>query len=132
MLGCMVSTDPTLMLLATLLLIAAEEFMEAALLFLLKWIVIGKFKERDVVFFGMSHFLWMCWLMVSSTFNHLDGFHGTALYSAFLRAMGAQVGANCTLFGFTLEFDLLKIGDCASVGMLQHGSCACMCWESTC
>mmetsp|Transcript_35729 Transcript_35729/g.65580 ORF Transcript_35729/g.65580 Transcript_35729/m.65580 type:complete len:206 (+) Transcript_35729:3-620(+) len=37
--------------------------------------------------------------------------------------MGAQVGSNCTLFGFTLEFDLLKIGDCVSVGLECDNNC---------
>eukprot|EP00929_Paragymnodinium_shiwhaense_P069361 TRINITY_DN3498_c0_g2_i3.p1 TRINITY_DN3498_c0_g2~~TRINITY_DN3498_c0_g2_i3.p1 ORF type:complete len:1779 (-),score=388.08 TRINITY_DN3498_c0_g2_i3:198-5534(-) len=107
----------------TIVLMALEEFIEAGLLWLLKWCVIGRFKERDVVFFGIDHFLWMCWLMVSSTFKHLDGFHGTALYSAFLRAMGAKVGRDCTLFGFTLEFDLLSIGDCVNVGIDCDNTC---------
>merc|ERR1719242_1090439 len=65
----------------------------------------------------------MVWLMVSSAFNHLDGFHGTALYSAFLRAMGASVGRDCTLFGFTLEFDLLSIGDRVHVGQDCDNTC---------
>jgi hypothetical protein len=100
-----------------LLTMAVEEFVEGALLWVMKWLVIGTFKEREVVFFGLEHFLWMVWLMVSSTFNHLEAFHGTALYGAFLRAMGSKVGGDCTLFGFTLEFDLLHIGDRASVGL---------------
>eukprot|EP00929_Paragymnodinium_shiwhaense_P069349 TRINITY_DN3498_c0_g1_i1.p1 TRINITY_DN3498_c0_g1~~TRINITY_DN3498_c0_g1_i1.p1 ORF type:complete len:1217 (-),score=230.76 TRINITY_DN3498_c0_g1_i1:795-4445(-) len=107
----------------TVALMALEEFVEAFLLWILKWTVIGRFKERDVVFFGLEHFLWMWWLMISSTFNHLDGFHGTALYSTFLRAMGAKVGRDCTLFGFTLEFDLISIGDCASVGLDCDNTC---------
>lgn len=90
--------------------------MEAGVLFLLKWSMIGVFKEREVVFFGLNHFKWMVWLVASSTFEHLEEFHGTALYSNFLRAMGARVGRDCTLFGFTLEFDLLSIGERAHVG----------------
>lgn len=61
--------------------------------------------------------------MVSSTFKHLENFHGTALYSVFLRRMGAQVGRDCTLFGFTLEFDLLFIGDRAHVGPDCDNTC---------
>jgi len=61
--------------------------------------------------------------MVSTTFGHMDSFHGTALYSAFLRAMGAKVGSNCTLFGFTLEFDLLHIGDRVHVGEDCDNTC---------
>jgi len=104
-------------------LMATEEFLEAGLLWILKWTVIGRFRERDVVFFGMDHFRWMCWLMVSNTFQHLPGFHGTALYSAFLRSVGAKVGKDCTLFGFTMEFDLISIGDRASVGMDCDNTC---------
>jgi non-ribosomal peptide synthetase-like protein len=107
----------------TLASMLVEEFVEAGLLFVLKWCMIGRFRERSVPFFGLDHYLWMVWLTVSSTFNHLDGFHGTALYSAFLRAMGAQVGRNCTLFGFTLEFDLLSIGDCVNVGLDCDNTC---------
>jgi acetyltransferase-like isoleucine patch superfamily enzyme/fumarate reductase subunit D len=107
----------------TMLLMLVEEFVEAAMLYVLKWTMIGRFRERDVPFFGMDHFLWMVWLMISCTFNHLDGFHGTVLYSAFLRAMGAQVGKDCTLFGFTLEFDLLYIGDRVNVGLDCDNTC---------
>jgi len=104
-------------------LMLIEEFVEAGLLFILKWCMIGRFKERSVPFFGLDHYLWMVWLMISSAFNHLEGFHGTALYSTFLRVMGARVGKNCTLFGFTLEFDLLRIGDCVSVGLDCDNTC---------
>eukprot|EP00928_Gymnodinium_smaydae_P013182 TRINITY_DN14818_c0_g1_i1.p1 TRINITY_DN14818_c0_g1~~TRINITY_DN14818_c0_g1_i1.p1 ORF type:complete len:1772 (-),score=385.57 TRINITY_DN14818_c0_g1_i1:42-5357(-) len=121
--ACMLPFSTTVIVIITVVLMLLEEFIEAALLFVLKWAVIGKFKERDVVFFGIDHFLWMCWLMVSSTFNHLDGFHGTALYSQFLRAMGATVGKDCTLFGFTLEFDLLFIGDRVNVGQDCDNTC---------
>jgi len=115
--------EPAVAVALAIVMMALEEFVEAFLLLVLKWLVIGKFREREVVFFGIDHFLWMCWLMVSSTFNHMEGFHGTALYSAFLRAMGAEVGRDCTLFGFTLEFDLLHIGDRASVGHDCDNTC---------
>merc|ERR1719401_112076 len=104
-------------------MMALEEFVEAALLCALKWLVVGKFREREVVFFGLQHFLWMVWLLVSSSFNHLEGFHGTALYSTFLRVMGAEVGRDCALFGFALEFDLLHIGDRVSVGVDCDNTC---------
>ncbi|CAK0883597.1 unnamed protein product [Prorocentrum cordatum] len=112
-----------------LLMMAMEEFVEAVFLYVLKWLVIGAFREREVVFFGLEHFWWMVWLLVSSTFNHLESFHGTALYSAYLRAMGAEVGCDCTLFGFTLEFDLYAVvspsdvGDRASVGLDCDNTC---------
>lgn len=106
-----------------LLVAAVEDFIEAFILFTMKWCVIGKFRESEVVFFGLKHFLWMAWLMVSSTFDHLEGFHGTALYSTFLRAMGSTVGSDCSLFGFTLEFDLLHIGDRVHVGFDCDNTC---------
>merc|ERR1712100_746740 len=66
---------------------------------------------------------WSIWLMVSTTFKHLEGFHGTPLYSAYLRSMGANVGRDCTLFGFSLEFDLLHIGDRVHVGRDCDNTC---------
>jgi acetyltransferase-like isoleucine patch superfamily enzyme len=78
---------------------------------LLKWCLIGRFKEQDVVFFSRDHFLWSVWLMITSSLGHMDTFHGTAMYSTFLRLLGSKVGRDCTLFGFALEFDLLHIGD---------------------
>merc|ERR1719291_494425 len=101
----------------TLASMFVEEFVEAGMLFTLKWCMIGKFKERSVPFFALDHYLWMVWLMVSNAFGRLGGFQGTAVYSAFLRAMGANVGRDCAIFGFTLEFDLLHVGDCVSVGL---------------
>eukprot|EP00421_Protoceratium_reticulatum_P042464 CAMPEP_0168437404 /NCGR_PEP_ID=MMETSP0228-20121227/41419_1 /TAXON_ID=133427 /ORGANISM="Protoceratium reticulatum, Strain CCCM 535 (=CCMP 1889)" /LENGTH=1823 /DNA_ID=CAMNT_0008451621 /DNA_START=43 /DNA_END=5514 /DNA_ORIENTATION=- len=103
--------------------ILVEDFIHALVFWILKWLVIGRFKEREVVFFGFKHFLWMTWLLISTTFKHMEGFHGTALYSTFLRAMGANVGADCTLFGFSLEFDLLHIGARAHIGPDCDNTC---------
>jgi len=106
-----------------LVFLPLTDFVEAFMLVVMKWCMIGRFKERDVPFFGLQHYLWSVWLMVSCSFNHLDSFHGTALYCTFLRMMGSQVGRDCTLFGFTLEFDLLHIGDRVHVGLDCDNTC---------
>jgi len=100
-----------------------HEVFQGIALFIVKWTVVGKFEEQEVVFFGMGHFLWSAWLRICSACQHLEGFHGTALYSVFLRAMGSKVGKDCTLFGFTLEFDLLEIGDRVHVGPDCDNTC---------
>merc|ERR1712100_640461 len=91
----------------------------------LKWTVIGRFKERDVVFFGINHALWMVWMMMSFSLKEgiVEIFGGTAIYSSFLRSLGAKVGRDCSIFGFSLEFDLLHIGNRVHVGHECDNTC---------
>ena len=49
--------------------------------------------------------------------------HGSVWLSVYYRAMGAEVGSNCCLFGLALEYDLLKIGDGVSIGWECDTTC---------
>mmetsp|Transcript_17747 Transcript_17747/g.39147 ORF Transcript_17747/g.39147 Transcript_17747/m.39147 type:complete len:470 (-) Transcript_17747:198-1607(-) len=82
----------------------------------LKWLIIGRYKEGNFPFFGSYHFRWMVMMSLTGTTGHImDLCVGTPFAAYFYRAMGAKVGHECVLFGLGLEFDLLTMGDRVAV-----------------
>jgi non-ribosomal peptide synthetase-like protein len=82
-----------------------------------KWILIGRYRPGVYPLWGWYYLRF--WLV--RRFQMITGsafLAGTPLFSLYLRAMGAKVGAGCTVstpsFGI---FDLLTIGDDTSIGV---------------
>jgi non-ribosomal peptide synthetase-like protein len=85
-----------------------------------KWIVIGRFKPGRYPLWGSYYLRW--WIV--DRFQSIGWsamFMGTPLMSLYYRAMGAKVGANCTISTpYCGAFDLLSIGEGTSVGADTH------------
>jgi non-ribosomal peptide synthetase-like protein len=86
----------------------------------MKWLVIGRYRPGRYPVWGSYYFRW--WLAGRFQALSLSGaFAGTPLMSLYYRAMGAKVGANCTI-GTALcsAFDMVSIGDDTSIGGETH------------
>jgi non-ribosomal peptide synthetase-like protein len=85
-----------------------------------KWLVIGRYRAGRYPLWGGYYFRW--WL--ASRFQELSCcwlIAGTPLMTLYFRAMGAKVGARCTLAtSICTAFDLISIGDNTSVGAETH------------
>eukprot|EP00927_Polykrikos_kofoidii_P034277 TRINITY_DN29101_c0_g1_i1.p1 TRINITY_DN29101_c0_g1~~TRINITY_DN29101_c0_g1_i1.p1 ORF type:complete len:1726 (+),score=207.86 TRINITY_DN29101_c0_g1_i1:73-5178(+) len=82
-----------------------------------KWIIVGRFKEMDILFFSPYHLKWMLMTFLKGATSDLsEAFAGTIFEAWFLRSMGARIGKNCYLAGLEVEYDLCDIGDDVAVG----------------
>eukprot|EP00930_Biecheleria_cincta_P030701 TRINITY_DN21279_c0_g1_i1.p1 TRINITY_DN21279_c0_g1~~TRINITY_DN21279_c0_g1_i1.p1 ORF type:complete len:1391 (+),score=203.76 TRINITY_DN21279_c0_g1_i1:129-4175(+) len=91
---------------------------------LLKWWMIGRYREGDYTFFSSYHIRWMVMMILSGVMEDaLDALQGTEFLAMYYRAMGAKVGRNCCLFGLAFEYDLLSIGDRCSIGWECDTTC---------
>jgi amino acid adenylation domain-containing protein len=98
-------------------LYSAMVFVELALMVLLKYIVIGRYREGNYPFYGRYHFQWILMMCLNTNvYVLLEEMGGTVFSPLFFRAMGAKVGKDACIFGSAMEFDLLQIGAYASVG----------------
>lgn len=82
----------------------------------LKWLVIGRYRAGRYPLWGSYYFRW--WLV--SRFQSLgwpELFVGSPLMTLYYRAMGANIGRNCTIAtNLCTAYDLIKIGDRSSIG----------------
>lgn len=85
-----------------------------------KWLVIGRFKAGAYPVWGLYYCRW--W--IANLFQRLSWAHmfeGSPLMGLYFRAMGAKVGRNVSLSTSICSiFDLVSIGDDASVGAETH------------
>jgi non-ribosomal peptide synthetase-like protein len=83
---------------------------------LMKWIMIGRYKEGDYPVWGLYYFrVWFAGLFQSLVPVPL--LTGSPLISIYLRLMGTKVGKNCYIGSLRLGvFDLISIGDNCSLG----------------
>lgn len=81
-----------------------------------KWTVIGRFRPGRYPLWGWYFCRW--WLVRKAcALAPLNLLAGSPLLPVYLRLLGAKVGANCHLgSGHVDAFDLLEIGDGASIG----------------
>jgi non-ribosomal peptide synthetase-like protein len=104
---------------------AAEDTSTAALLvwpswlllsIAVKWIVIGRYKPGKYRLWGLYYLRW--WIVTRFQSLSWSGmFVGTPLMTAYYRAMGANVGPNCTInTALCAAFDLITIGRGTSIG----------------
>ncbi|NDC43218.1 MAG: peptide synthetase, partial [Chitinophagia bacterium] len=87
----------------------------AGLSILVKWLVIGRYKEGDYPLWGTYYFRW--WFV--KTFQRLlpsQFLNGTPLYNGYLSAMGVKVARDAQLAAFTIGAeDLVSIGSDVSI-----------------
>eukprot|EP00425_Heterocapsa_triquetra_P036026 CAMPEP_0195079106 /NCGR_PEP_ID=MMETSP0448-20130528/21115_1 /TAXON_ID=66468 /ORGANISM="Heterocapsa triquestra, Strain CCMP 448" /LENGTH=1754 /DNA_ID=CAMNT_0040111911 /DNA_START=38 /DNA_END=5302 /DNA_ORIENTATION=+ len=99
--------------------LAAFLFVEVGLLLLaclLKWVVMGTYKEENFTFFSNFHYRWAIMLNFKGAMAPLgDHLSGTAFQIWYYRLMGAKIGKNAYLSGIALEFDLLHVGNGAAI-----------------
>merc|ERR1711998_141048 len=71
-------------------------FANAFVAALLKWSVVGKFKEGDFPFYSWDHFKWGILLLLSGEFSEdfTDLSQGSCFYSIYFRFLGAEIGKN--------------------------------------
>ncbi|GAA1282977.1 non-ribosomal peptide synthetase [Pseudonocardia aurantiaca] len=90
----------------------AAVFLAACLLpILAKWILIGRWKPREIRLWTVQYFRF--WLVKTVlTTNPLVLFAGTPIYSLYLRALGAKIGRGTTILSASVPVatDLLTIG----------------------
>ncbi len=86
----------------------------------IKWIVIGRYKPGRYPVWGLYYLRW--WIVARfQSISWCGMFVGTPLMSLYYRAMGADVGSNCTICTpFCAAFDLISIGKGTSIGADTH------------
>jgi non-ribosomal peptide synthetase-like protein len=88
----------------------------SALPILLKWVLIGRWKPRQIRVWSMAYLrFWFVKTLVRT--NPLVLFRGSPLYAFYLRALGAKIGRGTVIFSQQVPVctDLLSIGDGAVV-----------------
>ena len=94
------------------------------LLVLMKYGMVGRYREGDSPFYGKYHIKWLIMMMFKSSTAPLEqDLYGTAFYNWYLRLLGANIGEDACLFGSSLEHDLLTVGARASVGQKCDLTC---------
>jgi non-ribosomal peptide synthetase-like protein len=83
---------------------------------LVKWTVIGRFRPGRYPLWGFTFCRW--WFVRNAcALAPLELLAGSPLLAPYLRLLGARIGRNCHLgSGHLGTFDLLEIGDSASIG----------------
>ncbi|MFF4491208.1 Pls/PosA family non-ribosomal peptide synthetase [Streptomyces sp. NPDC001544] len=87
-----------------------------ALPILLKWLLIGRWKQQQIRVWSMAYFrFWLVKTLVQR--NPMALFVGSPLYMLYLRALGAKVGRGAVIFSRNVPVctDLLSIGDGAVI-----------------
>lgn len=119
-------TRAVLLSVGVFLLLTVAEF---AIAIIGKWLIAGRLKPGRYPLWGTMYFRW--WLadrLVDAAPVYM--LSGSALYSWWLRALGAKIGRDVMIGSITLRApDLLSIGDGASIGnatnlenvRVQHG-----------
>jgi hypothetical protein len=119
-------TRAVLLSVGVFLLLTVAEF---AIAIIGKWLIAGRLKAGRYPLWGVTYFRW--WLadrLVDAAPVYM--LSGSALYSWWLRALGAKIGRDVMIGSITLRApDLLSIGDGASIGnatnlenvRVQHG-----------
>lgn len=83
---------------------------------LVKWVLVGRWKPQRIRIWSLAYFrLWVVKTLVRS--DPLVLFVGSPLYTLYLRALGAQIGAGVAVFSrhVPLCTDLLSVGDSAVI-----------------
>ena len=78
---------------------------------LAKWILIGRWKPREIRLWSLGHYRF--WLVKTLTrANPLAVFAGSPVYNMYLRALGAKIGRGATILSGNLPVatDLLTVG----------------------
>ena len=78
---------------------------------LAKWILIGRWKPREIRLWSLGHYRF--WLVKTLTrVNPLAVFAGSPVYNMYLRALGAKIGRGATILSGNLPVatDLLTVG----------------------
>lgn len=85
-----------------------------------KWLVIGRYRPGRYRVWGLYYLRW--WIVNRfQSISWCGMFVGTPLMSLYYAAMGADVGANCTISTpFCTAFDLISIGSGSSIGADTH------------
>lgn len=112
-------------LLLGLLFLQATYFAETLLTIILKWTLVGKYKEGDHPFFTSYHYKWHMMMSLGAFEETVDEWiGGTVFYTWYLRAMGATIDSDdIVLFGGGLEYDLLHIGAQSTINELVDMTC---------
>ena len=81
-----------------------------------KWLIAGRLKPGSYPLWGLTYYRW--WLadrLIEAVPAYM--INGSPLYSAWLRALGARIGADVNLGSVTLRVpDLVAVGDGVSIG----------------
>ena len=102
--------------LRSLLATNALLFVGIALPILAKWVLIGRWKPREIRIWSLAYYrFWVVKTLVLT--NPMVLFVGTPLYVLYLRALGAKIGRNVLILSGHVPVctDLLTIGDNAVV-----------------
>lgn len=86
-----------------------------------KWIVLGRAKRGEYPLYGTYYYRW--WLAARLvSFIDLGSASNTPFYGVLMRAVGARVGNGCHIGSISVnaEFDLVELGDHATVGLDVH------------
>ncbi len=108
-----ISTSPTLLdtYLRSLMFTSATFTATCLLSILAKWILIGRWKPRQIPVWSLDYVrFWLVKSLIRT--NPLVRFAGTPLYSLYLRALGAKIGRGVAIFSPSVPVctDLITVG----------------------
>ena len=94
------------------------------LVVLFKWLIIGAYKSVDQAFYTLYHIKWMGMILLNGSMEHMSLLLGCSVFNnIFYRLLGASVGKNAYIEGGALEYDLLSVGEGATVGRETYPQC---------
>jgi len=109
-------------------LLVLEQFLRFGVVFLVKWILIGRYVPgRHDIYSLMYLRHWIVEQLAKGTILGQSAHQGSSLAFLFVRnlalkAMGAEISATCVLTGRLVGYDLIKIGELATVHGPKHVS----------
>lgn len=90
---------------------------ELVVMILMKYLIIGRYKEGNYPFYAGYHHKWILMMCLNTNVRVLlEEMGGTVFVAWVYRAMGAKIGKNACIFGHAMEYDLLEIGENTAVG----------------
>jgi len=107
-------------------LLTLEQFVRVLILVVVKWSLIGRYKEGDhdiYSFFYLRH--WLVEHMAKGTIVGQNAHQGSSIAFLFLRnlalrALGADVGLTSVVTARVVAYDLVSVGDLATVHGPRH------------
>ena len=112
--------------LVLLALLFVEQFVRVGVLALLKWLLIGRYKEGDHDIYSLMYLRhWLVEHVAKGTIVGQSAHQGSSIAFLFMRnlalkALGADVSLSSVITARVVAFDLVSVGDLATVHGPRH------------
>ena len=112
--------------LVLLALLFVEQFVRVGVLALLKWMLIGRYKEGDHDIYSLMYLRhWLVEHVAKGTIVGQSAHQGSSIAFLFMRnlalkALGADVSLSSVITARVVAFDLVSVGDLATVHGPRH------------